>query len=216
MRFKYPSTNHLPFSPGLQNDDRRIETLDGLYGQEVVVTEKMDGENTTMGNDIETGPYIHARSLDSRHHPSRDWVKKYWGAISYLIPSGWRICGENVYAQHSVRYTDLDTYFYGFSIWNAENVALSWDETMYYFKEIFSIKPVPVLYRGEFDLKVLEKLAENINPHTTEGFVVRTTAPVIYEEFDLRFAKWVRKGHVQTSEHWMTAEVIPNGLCTDR
>jgi hypothetical protein len=37
---KYPRTMHLPWSPGLQNDDRVIESLDGLIGQEVVVTDK--------------------------------------------------------------------------------------------------------------------------------------------------------------------------------
>lgn len=36
----------------------------------VVITEKMDGENTTLYRDG-----LHARSLDSRHHPSRNWVK---------------------------------------------------------------------------------------------------------------------------------------------
>lgn len=76
---KYPSTPHLPFSPGLQNDDRRILTLDGLIGREVVVTEKMDGENTPMYMD-----HIHDWSLDSRHHPSRDWVKAFWGWALHL------------------------------------------------------------------------------------------------------------------------------------
>ena len=91
MKAKYPTTPHLPFSPGLQNDDRRIQTLAGFEGREIVVTEKMDGENTTMGID-----YIHARSLDSRHHPSRDWVKKFWGEINYLILQDWRICMPNI------------------------------------------------------------------------------------------------------------------------
>ena len=206
VRAKYPTTPHLPFSPGLQNDDRRIQTLDELIGREVVVTEKMDGENTSMYSN-----HIHARSLDSRHHPSRDWVKKLWGEINYQIPEDWRICGENVYAKHSVAYENLETYFYGFSIWNEDNVALSWDETLMWFKEL-RIEPVPVLYRGMFDLEVLEKLSKTINPATTEGFVVRVTGAVAYEEFDLKFAKWVRKGHVQTDKHWMTAEVVPNGL----
>ena len=197
----------MPFSPGLQNDDRRILTLSGFTGKEVVVTEKMDGENTTMYMD-----HIHARSLDSRHHPSRDWVKTFWGGINYLIPNGWRICGENVYARHSIRYDDLDTYFYGFSIWDQDNVALSWDDTVYYFEEVFNIKPVPVLYRGEFDLKTLEKLAETIDPFSKEGFVVRVVDPIPYNDFDLKVAKWVRKGHVQTNKHWMSQEVIPNGL----
>ncbi len=43
-RIKYPRTFHLPWSPGLTKDDKRIENLDGFIGREVVVTEKMDGE----------------------------------------------------------------------------------------------------------------------------------------------------------------------------
>lgn len=178
-----------------------------LTGHEVVVTEKMDGENTTMYMD-----HIHARSLDSRHHPSRDWVKTFWGSINYLIPKDWRICGENVYARHSIRYDNLNSYFFGFSIWDQDNVALSWDETVYYFEDVFNIKPVPVLYRGEFDLKMLEKLAESIDPFSQEGFVVRVVDAIPYNDFDFKVAKWVRKGHVQTNKHWMSQEVIPNGM----
>ena len=206
MRAKYPTTPHFPFSPGLQNDDRLIKTLSELEGREIVVTEKMDGENTTMGVD-----YIHARSLDSRHHPSRDWVKKFWGEINYMIPHGMRICGENVYAKHSVGYADLDTYFYGFSVWNEDNVALTWDDTVKWFDSL-GIQSVPVLYRGPFDLDVLINLAKNIDPLKTEGFVARVAGAVHYDEFDLKFAKWVRKEHVQTDKHWMTAEIVPNRL----
>jgi len=206
VRAKYPTTPHLPFSPGLQNDDRLIRTLSELEGREIVVTEKMDGENTSMYAD-----HIHARSLDSRHHPSRDWVKKFWAEINYMIPKDWRICGENVYAKHSVGYSDLDTYFYGFSVWNENNVALSWDDTVLQF-EALGIKSVPVLYRGPFDLDVLEKLSKTIDPLKTEGFVARVTEAVHYDEFDLKFAKWVRKGHVQTDKHWMAAAVVPNKL----
>lgn len=43
-RVKYPKTMHLPWSPGLQNDDRVIANLDAFRGHEVVVTEKLDGE----------------------------------------------------------------------------------------------------------------------------------------------------------------------------
>ena len=208
---KYPKTMHFQFSPGLQNDDRRIQSLEAMIGREIVVTEKMDGENTTMGNDPEVGTYIHARSLDSRHHPSRDWVKAFSGRIKHLIPEDWRICGENVYAKHSVGYDNLQTYFYGFSVWDYTNTALSWDETMMWFEHL-EIIPVPVLYRGPFDLEVLEKLAETIDPLKSEGFVARLTDAIHYDEFDMKVAKWVRKGHIQTSDHWMKAEVVPNGL----
>jgi hypothetical protein len=45
MYTKYPSTPHLPFSPGMQRDDTRISSLNSLEGREVIITEKMDGEN---------------------------------------------------------------------------------------------------------------------------------------------------------------------------
>lgn len=67
---KYPRTPHLPWSPGASVDDVRLEGLDGFEGEEVVVTEKLDGENTTLYRDG-----LHARSMDSAHHPSRTWVK---------------------------------------------------------------------------------------------------------------------------------------------
>ena len=69
---KYPRTMHLPWSLGLTNDDKKIACLDAFIGQRVIVTEKMDGENTSMYSD-----YIHARSLNGGNHLSRDWVKQF-------------------------------------------------------------------------------------------------------------------------------------------
>ena len=63
-----------------------------LIGQYVIVTEKMDGENTNMYRDR-----IHARSIDSSHHESRSWVKSFHAQIKDSIPSGVKICGENLY-----------------------------------------------------------------------------------------------------------------------
>lgn len=92
-RTKYPRTLHVPWSPGLMNDDRAMDHLGGFVGLDVVVTEKLDGENTTLYADG-----LHARSIDGRHHPSRDWVKAAHGRVAWTIPEGWRICGENMYA----------------------------------------------------------------------------------------------------------------------
>lgn len=202
---KYPSTPHLPFSQGLQRDDTRIVTLDYLNGREVVVTEKMDGENCSMYYD-----HIHARSLDSRHHPSRDWVKNFWSTIKHDIPQGYRICGENLYAQHSVAYDSLPSYFMGFSVWNGTR-CLSWNDTQEFF-ELLGIQSVPVLYRGVFDLELLERMAEGFDVENKEGFVVRVAEGFDYSEFSTHVAKWVRSGHVQTDQHWMHQQVRPNGL----
>ena len=83
MRTHYPRTPHLPWSPGAASDDVRVADLSGLLGREVVVTEKLDGENTTLYADG-----LHARSLDSAHHPSRAWVKALQGRIGARHPGG--------------------------------------------------------------------------------------------------------------------------------
>ena len=63
MKVKYPRTPHLPFSQGVTSDDKIIQTLNYFVGEEIVITEKMDGENTTMGHN-----YTHARSKIGRAH----------------------------------------------------------------------------------------------------------------------------------------------------
>ncbi len=203
-RFKYPRTPHLPWSPGFTGDDLRYVDVEVFKDKEVVVTEKLDGENTSLYRD-----HCHARSLDSKHHPSRDWVKQFHGRIRHDIPAGWRVCGENVFAQHSIAYNELESYFYGFSIWNDENCCLSWDDTLEWFAMLGICAP-HIFYRGIWDEARIKTL--KLNTNRVEGFVVRTVASFAYDQFATHVAKWVRQGHVQTDKHWMFAEVVPNGL----
>lgn len=204
---KYPRTHHLPWSQGLHSDDRLLESLEAFEGKRVIVTEKMDGENTSMYCD-----YLHARSVDGRGHPSRDWVKQFWARICYDIPKGWRVCGENLYAKHSISYDALPTYFMGFSIWNERNVCLGWDETLEFF-ELLGITAVPTLYDGIFDAKKIESLWNQRQWGTSEGYVVRLAEEIPYGDFRKKFGKFVRKDHVQTIKHWMHGQaIVRNGL----
>jgi hypothetical protein len=202
--YKYPRTPHLPWSQGVSSDDISLLSLDHWQDREVVVTEKLDGENTTMYSD-----HIHARSLDSKHHQSRDWVKGLHGQIRHLIPQGWRLCGENMYAQHSIAYEDLRSYFYVFSIWDEANYCLNWDETLEW-TELLDLVTPPILYRGVWSEKEIQALS--FDPQLCEGYVVRSVAGFAYEDFALNVAKSVRAQHVQTDVHWMYSEVIPNRL----
>ena len=204
IRYKYPRTSHLPWSPGVSDDDIRILDTTAFEGQDVVVTEKMDGENTTLYRD-----YIHARSLDSAHHSSRDWVKTWHGSMAHNIPAGFRVCGENLFAKHSVKYDALESFFYGFSIWDENNNCCSWVDTLEWF-ELLNIHPVTVLYRGLWDEALIREI--NINSDSCEGYVVRLSGSFEYDKFSKCVAKWVRKGHVQSDKHWMHAEIEPNKL----
>lgn len=206
-RVKYPRTHHLPWSGNINNDDRVISSLDGLIGHRGIVTVKMDGENTTMMRD-----HFHARSLDSRNHPSRNWVKRIWGELAHDIPEGWRICGENLYAKHSIAYSQLPSYFMGFSVWNDQIEALSWDDTLEWFN-LLGIVHVPVLFDGIITEAILRDITKSIDTTTCEGFVVRRASTISYRNFKTEVAKWVRPNHVQTVKHWAHGQrIIPNTL----
>lgn len=203
MRVHYPRTPHLPWSPGASADDVRTTDLGGLRGREVVVTEKLDGENTTLYRDG-----LHARSLDSGHHPSRAWIKALHGRIASAIPADRRVCGENVYARHALAYQDLDSWFYGFSVWDGER-CLAWDPTVRFLRRL-GVPAPRVLWRGVLDERVLRGL--RVDPARQEGYVVRVAAAFDRAEFPRVVAKWVRPGHVQTGVHWAQAPVVENGL----
>lgn len=202
MYTKYPRTFHLPWSEGATDDDKTLSSVDHFSGVEVVVTEKMDGENTTIYPD----GHVHARSIDSGNHPSRNWVKSLAGRIAHQIPEGWRICGENLYAKHSIEYRDLSSYFLVFSIWEGDK-ALSWEETVAY-AEMLGLNMVPTLYKGVWDEKKIRALWTG----TGEGYVVRKAESFIRAEFSTSIAKFVRRNHVQTEAHWMHQSMIVNGL----
>jgi len=194
---KYPRTFHLPWSPGMNSDDRQMQSVQEFVGQKVVVTRKMDGENTSLYSE-----HIHARSIDSRSHPSQSWVRNFHAQIAHDIPAGWRVCGENLYAKHSIGYSGLDTYFLGFSVWNDRNICLSWHDTVEFF-ELIGIKSVPVLYHGMFDEEHIRSLQGNWE--TDEGYVMRVAHAFHYSSFRYLVGKSVRAGHVNTVEHWRTS-----------
>ena len=203
---KYPRTPHLPWSEGGTSDDAYLFDTGHFDGQEIVITEKMDGENTSMYRDG-----IHARSIDGRHHPSRDWVKALHGSICREIPEGWRLCGENLYARHSIAYEGLESYFYLFSIWNERNESLPWDEVKEW-AAILGLTTVRELFRGEWSESTAREITANLETDLHEGIVVRLAGGFHYDHFGTSLAKWVRRGHVQTDQHWMFAEIIPNQL----
>lgn len=204
-RFKYPRTVHLPWSEGRGDDDLVNSDLAPFAGREIVITEKMDGENTTLYHDG-----FHARSIDSRHHPSRDWLANFHSRIAHRIPTDVRICGENVYAKHSIAYNDLPSYFLGFSVWQG-STCYNWSDTLSMFNDL-SITPVREVYRGPYDRRLLEGLCRAMDSHNQEGYVVRVTDSFDLEYFQLMVRKYVRANHVTTDKHWAHAAVIPNQL----
>jgi len=203
---KYGRTFHLPTSPGVGSDDKIIQDLAHLQGaDEVVFTEKMDGENTTV-----FAGGCHARSPDSGYHASRDWMKAFAAGISPSLSGEERIVGEYLFAKHSVAYDDLPSYFLGFA-WIVENEVQGWDETLGRFEEL-GIQPVPVLLRSRFDDAAIQSVLRRLDLEKQEGFVVRSVSPFLESDMATHVAKYVREGHVQCDLHWTKAEIVKNIL----
>jgi hypothetical protein len=205
-RFKYPRSFHLPFSPGATNDDRILENVKHFEGKEVVVTVKMDGENSSLYRDG-----THARSVSGTSHPSRDWLRGFHATFAHEIPASYRICGENLFAVHSIKYKYLSSWFQVFSIWNGDT-CLSWPDTVDYCR-LLGLETVPVLYEGVWDEKHIRSLASaSHGGDPMEGYVVRTKHSFLVENFGTNLAKYVRPNHVQTDQHWKSKPIEVNRL----
>lgn len=206
-KYKYGRTPHLPYSEGVGDDDRKLESDEHFYKMnQVVVTTKMDGENTTVYPD---GTF-HARSIDSIHRDYHSWLLRDIQNWCYKIPKGYRVCGEYLYAKHSIEYDNLPSYFMCFSIWNEEK-CLSWKRTKEIAKEL-GIYIVPELFIGRYNEDLIKHIAENVISNGQEGIVVRNTIEYNISEMGMNIAKYVRKGHVQTDQHWSLQKIEVNRL----
>jgi len=209
--FKYPKTFHFSWSkPDPHGNDRVHDTVDHFVGKEVVVTEKLDGENTSMYCDK-----IHARSIDSGPHPSRTWVKALHASIRNNIPKGFRLCGENMQAKHAIFYDGLPTYFFIFGIYDEKNTCLSWAETEEW-AEMIGVPTVPVLYKGIWDKDKVHACFTGksvFGKSEQEGYVVRVADGFHYDNFIYSLSKYVRPGHVAgDTEHWSKTTYKANEL----
>lgn len=204
--YKYPRTPHLPFSETITADDKKLENTNHFIGKEIIITEKMDGENTTIYKD-----YYHARSLDSKHRDYHSYLLSYIRNFQYLIPENYRICGEYLYATHSIYYDNLNHYFQVFGIYNENNICLKYEDTIEICNKLNLIF-VPVLYKGIYNENLVKKIAKEVVDRGGEGIVIRINEPFHYNDFSKNVAKFVRKNHVQTSSHWSEGTITINSL----
>lgn len=208
---------HLPWSPGITNDDKVLETTDPWVGTQVIITKKLDGECTTMYRDG-----LHARSLDFESRIDRDRIKAIHAEFAREIPENLRICGENMTAVHTLRYADLRDWFYVYGIWE-DTACLGWAETMEWCQLLgmtrASGKPlstVPLIYWGTYyGDEMCEEFCERLDLTKDEGLVVRPAGRFHLNDFPKLVGKYVRKNHVQTDQHWaehIEFQKIVNGL----
>ena len=204
---KYPRTYHMDFSPGSTSDDKKhLGDWFEIYflGKEVVITEKLDGENTSFTNNG-----VFARSNIPTDSPWSVNLRELFPYIKNYISDNEIIFGENLYGIHSIEYNKLKNYWHMFACYNTEEeVWYSWDDIVD-FASIIEQPTVPVLFRGVINSK--KELIDLINtfmsqPSTygveKEGVVMRLTSEIKPENFSNSVVKYVRANHVQTNAHW--------------
>jgi hypothetical protein len=201
---KYNRTYHLFFSPGATNDDRISKSVDTLLGIDIVITEKLDGENCGM---TDGGVYARSHAAFTVSPWSREVRALHKLSVEDELGDGVYLFGENMEGIHSIEYTNLTSYFYIFGI-RDNNIWIPWEKVEEY-SYLLDIPTVPVLFKGvvktEKELKDLtEKLASEPSElgGLREGIVVRNASLFHDDDFAQNVMKWVRKGHVQTDEHW--------------
>jgi len=155
------------------------------------------------------GVFARSHALPTKE-PWYDHLKGvYYSKLSILKPNYW-IFGENTFAIHSIEYTEMDSYFYIFAIYDTDtNTWLSYDDMVAEAKRI-DIPTVPLLFRGTvMDMAWVNKWMDKyMKGHFSllggplEGFVLRIADAIPGDKFQEFVAKYVREGHVQTSKHW--------------
>ena len=202
---KYPSSPHWVSSPEVHRDDSTHQNPERFVGVEVSITEKLDGGNTCLW----TGE-AYARSTGQP--ATQGWfamVKKHHAWRTMHLDPRIAVYGEDLYGIHSIKYDALkeDETYRVFNI-REEDEWLSLDDRIQFCKD-YEFLMVPVLFRGVF--QSVKELTQWFEQHIQEpsalgpqreGFVMQLTGRFHNDVFGDSVAKYVRKGHVQTDEHW--------------
>ena len=184
---KYPRTYHLPWSPGSTSDDKKLDSqwfyTNGFAGSEIVISEKLDGENVSFSKyDV----YARSHSVPTRS----PWSRNLWENDGLLwkikdkIGENEYVYGENLFGEHSIHYNRLNNYFHMFAarhIDESNDYWYSWDDVEL-TAGILGVPTVPVLWRGviETESQLRQMVDQFMSEPSTfgdekEGVVIRKT-----------------------------------------
>ncbi len=211
---KYNRTYHFPFSPGTTSDDRINHDYwsDIQKINKLIITEKLDGENTCLN---QFGVFARSHAAPTLHSWA-GYLKERWELIKNDLGE-LEIFGENLYAIHSIVYPKIEQHFYVFAV-REKDRWLSWEEVKFYAGLLdFLVVPEIVVFTQPYEEKILKSEILEIVQHeskfgsvdtvsnvncTMEGVVCRNMEGFKVDEFSHNVFKYVRKGHVKTDEHW--------------
>lgn len=180
-RIKYQSSRHLmplywwdesDADERIKKDDTQLKTLDPFIGSPLVITEKMDGGNCLVVNDLDTP--VRARNGTSPTDAMRPLYRDgglYWkNKVNQKLPDRYQVFGEWLLNKHSIHYgcdctpkcddsapalseltgveTD-ETYFQIFGVYDKiHNIWLSWPTTEKIADQL-GFPTTPVIYKED-------------------------------------------------------------------
>ena len=150
---KYGRTYHFSFSPGTTSDDRinynywtNIQNI-----IELIVTEKLDGENTCLN---QFGVFARSHAAPTIH-PWAAYLKERWEMIKNDLGE-LEVFGENLYAIHSIEYPNIEQHFYVFAV-REGNQWLSWEEVKFYAAMLdFPVVPEIASWKAPFEQYIFQ------------------------------------------------------------
>ena len=201
---KYPRTPYWPWSPTIGRGEAVHGNPDRFVGEEVVVTEKLDGGNTLLH-----AGKVYARSVSAPSEAKWMAMVKKHHAWKVTEPDVW-LYGEDIYGVHSIEYepvAECATY-HAFALRRGDGAFAAFSEVEDYARQR-GIPVVPVLFKGVFEsvaeIRAFMARARD-DPSALggerEGVVIRLVRGFPAAAFPNSVCKSVRAGHVQTDEHW--------------
>ena len=201
---KYPRTPYWPWSPSIGRGGDMHANPDRFVGEDLVVTEKLDGGNTLLH-----AGKVYSRSVSAPSEAKWMAMVKKHHAWKVTEPDVW-LYGEDIYGVHSIEYEPVaeQATFHAFTLRHGDGAFAAFAELEDYAAQR-NIPIVPVLFKGRFQ-SVAEISAFMTRAHgessalggEREGVVMRLACGFAAAEFQDSVCKSVRPGHVQTDEHW--------------
>lgn len=198
---KYGRTYHFPFSAGVSSDDKILYEWQQLFDKEVVMLEKLDGENACIKS---SGVYARSHAAPTRHAwAGHLW--ETWGRIGSDL-GNLEVFGENLYAVHSIEYERLTHYFQVFAMRDGDT-WLDW-QTVLELANLLDLPTAPVLEWRTFELSEIQLIiqkrlnAGSVYGGACEGVIFRCANSFSEQDFKYNVLKYVRADHVQTDIHW--------------
>ena len=187
---RYPKTPHLPWSSVTDPDDIVLYSCNQFEKNDIVITEKMDGENCLITkNKILLKDRNIKKDVDEKLLANALQIQKRIGENTTVVI-------ESLYHNLAINYNALESKIFGISYWE-KDTCMSWDLTTTFFDSINIAHP-PILYEGSWDMKVIIDLNSKISlSEFREGYVMRIKKEFQEKNFNSSIAKYVKPFFVQ-------------------